>query len=601
LPEARQRNKVVVNLAWSLTSATAAIVALVALVYLRDPAFQAGHGAEGDLGLAALNAVPPALFALLVLALTRRPLLAFWSAALLTFLLYTINDLKLASLATPLLPGDFAMLRQVDAGHGLLYHYVPTARTDLENYVLVLLATIAAIAIPLRLSMRLWPRVASAIVLVAASASLIAGTPAWPALYSNERFDFQPWAPTFSADHAGLIASLLRYHWDVSATLDEPDRDGARALVVRHGDALDVSAAPAPPAGELPDIIVLQSESFFDAARLQGLEPDQIAPALRRLDAQATHGDLWVPTYGGGTIRTEFEVLTGIGMRYFPQVQYPYYEMATRALPTLADVLSARGYRTLAVHPNDPVFWNRATAFKAMGFDRFDDESQFGDAPREGFFVSDEALVDHILQRLDDDGPPAFIFAISMENHGPYDNSPGIDERRRDTEPVPPGTPPEAAAELRDYLYHLHNADRSLGRLADALGRRKRRSLLLFYGDHLPALTKTYQSTGFDDTNMPTGQPVPYLLLDTADRSEHVQDSASFFLPAQLLAAAGIHDRYFDVLDRVRDETAFGPGYVPAEDADLGALMRMRQAGEWPDLLLAAPASPETANAGPAP
>ncbi len=600
MPEARQRGTRI-NLAWSLTSVAATIVALIALVYLRDPAFQTGHGADGDLALAALNTLPIALFALLMLALTRRPLLAFWSAVLLILLLYTINDLKLASLATPLLPGDFAMLRQVDAGHGLLYRYVPTARADLENYALALLVTIAAIGIPLRLSMRPRPRIVLAIATLATSASLIAGTPAWPALYTDERFDFQPWAPTFSADHAGLIASLLRYHWDVSATLDEPDRAGARALVARHGDTPDASAAPATPAEELPDIIVLQSESFFDAARLQGLEPNQVAPALRRLDTQATHGDLWVPTYGGGTIRTEFEVLTGIGMRYFPQVQYPYYEMTTRALPTLASVLSAHGYRTLAVHPNDPAFWNRAVAFKAMGFQSFDDESQFADAPREGFFISDKALVDHILQRLDDGGSPAFIFAVSMENHGPYDSSPGIDEQRRDAEPAPPGTPPEAAAELRDYLYHLRNADQSLGRLADALGKRKRRSLLLFYGDHLPALTKTYEATGFDDTNMATGQPVPYLLLDSADRSERVRDSASFFLPSQVLATAGIRDPYFDVLERIRAETSFGADYTPAEDADLGALMRMRQAGEWPELQLAAPAPPDAGNAGPAP
>ncbi len=327
---------------------------------------------------------------------------------------------------------------------------------------------------------------------------------------------------------------------------------------------------------------MLQSESFFDASRLKGLEPDQVAPMLRQLNARSTHGDLWVPTYGGGTIRTEFEVLTGIALRYFPQIQYPYFSLVGTGLASLASILSAHGYRTLAVHPNDATFWNRAATFKVLGFSGFDDEGSFAGAPREGHFISDAALVEHILKRLDEGSAPTLIFAISMENHGPYDESPGIDEQRRDAMPVPAGMPEVAAARLRDYLYHLDNADRALGRLAHALAQRKRRSLLLFYGDHLPALPKVCQSAGFDDGAAETNQPVPWLLFDTANPHETVENTASFFLPATLLAAAGIRDRYFAVIGAVRTETRFGAEYTPAEDAYLGALMQMRQRGEWP-------------------
>jgi len=566
-------------LAWSLTGCVLACAALVALVYWLDPAFQPGHGAEGDVGLAALNALPLGLVVLLLFALTRRPLLACWCGALLAMLLQGINALKLEAVATPLLPSDFQLIGQLHGGGGLLGHYVPTDPADVKRYALTAIATLAAFALPLRVRLRGWPRGLFAGAVLAVGASLLAGFAPWQALYSSERLGFELWSPTHSTDHGGLFAALLRYHWEFSATLPEPDRAAAAALMGRHAQAPAPATAPA---GELPDIVVLQSESLFDPARLKGLEPSQTLPNLRRLAAQSTHGDLWVPTYGGGTIRTEFEVLTGVAMRYFPDVQYPYYKLAVPELPTLASVLGAHGYRTLAVHPNDAAFWNRAATFRTMGFEAFDDDSRFGGAGREGYFVSDEALVDHVLQRLDEGGAPAFVFAISIENHGPYDTSPGIDERRRDAQPVPAGTPPAAAAELRDYLYHAANADRALGRLADALARRQRRALLLFYGDHLPALNATYHSAGFDDGAAETAQPVPYLLLDTRAPREQVQSTASYFLPAQLLAAAGIRDAYFQTLDAVRAETRFGPSYAPAEDAGLGALMRMRQLGEWP-------------------
>lgn len=594
MPEAVPIRRVPV-LAAGAVGAVLAGAALVAFVYWLDPTFSAKQDAEADIGLAVLNALPLALVALLLFALTCRPLLACWCAALLALLLQTISALKLQAVATPLLPGDFQLIGLFNEGDGLLGHYVPTDPTSVKAYLLVTAVTIAAIALPLRARLRPRTRALLGAGALVVGVSLFAGSSPWQALYSTERLRFETWSPTHSIEHGGLIAALLRYRWELSTPLPEPDRAAAAALLAHYGGARPSAAVVGE---ELPDIVVLQSESFFDPARLKGIEPEQVTPMLRRLARQALHGDLWVPTYGGGTIRTEFEMLTGVGLRYFPQIQYPYYGLATRTLPTLASVLEAYGYRTLAVHPNDADFWNRAATFKTMGFQAFDDDRQFSAAPREGYFISDDALVDHILARLDEDDEQAFVFAISMENHGPYDASPGIDKHRRDQQPVPPGMSPAAATELSDYLYHADNADRSLGRLADALMRRGRRCLLLFYGDHLPSLNGVYENPGFDDEQLNTAQPVPYLLFDTAAKQERIENTSSFFLPARLLAMAGIRDAYFETLDAVRAETQFGPGYAPASDSGLGALMRMRQLGEWPPAQTAEPAQAAPVAAG---
>lgn len=571
---------IIKQLAGSFLGCGVAFLVLTSLVYWLDPAFLPDHGAAGDWELAALNALPIMLFTALMLIATRRPMFALWSGVFVVALLHAINALKMESLETPLLPDDFAQLGLLRASHALLAHYVPTSPQHIALYALIALATIGMALVPWRLSLPIRPRLVLGTALLAISTSLIAGTVPWQEVYSRERLGFQSWAPAKTADHAGLLASLLRYHWRFSTPLPTPDREAGAGLVERHGVKIDTAPLASTP--ELPDIIVLQSESFFDPSRLKGLEPDQVTPVLRSVEKRSMHGDLWVPTYGGGTIRTEFEVLTGIGMRYFPQSQYPYFALATHRVPNLAGILSAHGYRTLAVHPNDANFWNRTAAFKALGFDAFDDETSFGSAPRDGYFISDDALVDHVLRRLDEGTSPAFIFAISMENHGPYDERPNIDERRRDSMPVPGGLPDDATRRLRNYLYHVDNADRALGRLVDALAHRKRRSLLLFYGDHLPALSKVYKNLGFDDGVAEGAQPVPWLLFDTAHQNESVQATASFFLPATLLNAAGIREPYFEVIDAVRAQTHFGPEYTPAEDASLGALMQMRQRGEWP-------------------
>jgi hypothetical protein len=143
-----------------------------------------------------------------------------------------------------------------------------------------------------------------------------------------------------------------------------------------------------------------------------------------------------------------------------------------------------------------------------------------------------------------------------------------------------------AKLSLRGYLYHAENADRELGRLADALRARPRRTLLLFYGDHLPGLPDVYREAGFDDGAAANEEPVPWLLLDTADATRRERfDTAAFYLPALLLEVAGVRERYFTLLDTMRREDRVGRRWVPREDTGLGALMQLRQRGAFEALV----------------
>ena len=519
------------------------------------------------------NLVPPVLACLFLLALTRRPLLSAALALLLLYLLYVANAIKLGQLGTPLLPADFVLLAHLGDGGALLSLYVPR-RMQMVLVVVIGAMPLLALREPPWRRLRGLPRGLLLAAAVALATSLVSGTRPWSRVYAAEGHDFLSWSPEKSARTSGLPATLLRYAWTMPFALPEPDRAQARRLLAAYPPR-----EPAPVAtDELPDIVVVQSESFFDAARLRGLEAAQVLPEFRRLAAHARHGEVWVPTYGGGTIRTEFEVLTGLAMRYFPAVQYPYFRLTAQPMQSLASVLRARGYRTLVVHPNVRGFWNRASAFANMGFDAFHDLVDFAGADRVGHYVGDDALVDHLLEELGRTRQPLFVFAISMENHGPYHDYPNVDPARVAAQPAPSGLDAEAARALRGYLLHLENADRTLGRLADALERRPRRSLLLFYGDHLPALPLVYGQAGFDDGRHATEQPAPWLLYDTAGMRSAREDTAAFYLPALLLDAAGIVDGgFFDVLDGVRRADAPHLHWRPVDDEGLRALTLLRQ------------------------
>lgn len=492
------------------------------------------------------NAIPGLLLALVLLAFTRRWLFSLLIAFGMQALLYWINAQKVANLASPVVPADFHMLGQLS--HGGAHLLSGYAHLDARLAMALIAGLIALIALwryePPLISQRALPRSGIAACAAAALLSLCVGVPGWRVIYNRDALQFQPWSAQETARSSGVVSMLALYRLDYAGQHLKVDTDAARALLGKTEPAVRAAMA-AGNDGTRPDIVIVQSESFFNPGRMRGYASYQFIPNFERLAAQGESGPLYVPTFGGGTIRTEFEVLTGLPLRYFPQVQFPYLQIEAKVIPGLARTLRANGYTTLAIHDNNRSFWNRASALQRLGFDRFIAINDFPkNLPHDGHYVADSALTDEILAQLRDSGPPQLIFAISMEAHGPYDGNPGpINIAERDAIPVPAGVTGVAKTMLQTYLYHVHHADAQLGRLANVLSHRARPTLLMFYGDHLPALGQAFEVNGFKDSGDQLEQTGSWLIVDPAHpRGMPMQALAAWALPGQLLDRAGIRD-----------------------------------------------------------
>lgn len=516
------------------------------------------------------NALPGLLLAGLLLAMTRRVGWSFGLAFALQGVIYGVNALKAANLGMPLLPADFRMVGQLrKGGFHLLEGYLPHG----PWLYLALLAIIATLIAAWRLEPPLFARrtrgkrLASGTLLALTLGSLLGGWVGWAKLYNARVLWLEPWSAISTRNHSGLISELTLYRLQYSQQKPRPDRAIATQLIDQSAPALR-QRMQVPNATTLPDIVVVQSESFSDPSIMRGYANADLAPNLRRLAQHGASGALYVPTFGGGTIRTEFEVLTGLSLRYFDNLQFPYLQMNHKPVAGLVRTLDDHGYVTTALHGNDPAFWNRTAAFKALGFTHFLSRTAFPpDAPKDGKYMADSAMTDAIVRTLKDSGPPQFVFAISIEAHGPYDVEPA-NIAERDAIPVPAGITGENKRELQNYLYHLRHADHELGRLADLLAKRQRPTLLLFYGDHLPALANVYQADGFVNGKSMLDQAGIWLLVDPReeDASTH-DDTAAWLLPGKLLAAAGIHnDPYFALTELIGPTLAAltrAPGAAP--------------------------------------
>lgn len=557
------------------------------------------------------NAMPGLMLALLLLVVTRRILLSFGLAFLAQAVMYGVNALKVSNLGMPLLPADFRMVEQLrKGGLHVLGSYLPHSPWP----YLTLLGGIALVAAMWRYEPPLFAahtrgmRLTGGALLGAVLVTLVLGMPGWRHLYNGQKLWLEPWSASATTSHSGLVSSLVMFHLQDRRGKQKADPAAVSSLLQSTGDAVRARMqTPADPGSALPDIVVIQSESFFDPRIMRGYENAQLTPNLERLAAQGMSGPLHVPTFGGGTIRTEFEVLTGLSLRYFGNMQFPYLQMHDKVVPSMVRTLRSHGYETVAIHGNDPTFWNRNTAFKTLGFDRFVSQSSFpANAAMDGKYMADSAMTDEIMAQLKDAGPPQFLFAISLEAHGPYDTEP-VDRAARDAIPVPTGIEGKDKLELQNYLYHMRHADQELGRLADLLARRSRPTLLLFYGDHLPGLVGAYHTAGFADGQDMLSQAGTWLLIDPRNPGtpQHTE-MASWMLPGLLLERAGIHDDAYFALTQVLAPSLArltrAPGAAPTAldmqqaqfDKDMASIAVLRMKGKLDKLLPASLLPPST-------
>lgn len=501
--------------------------------------------------LALLNLLPVLILNAAFLVITRRIVLSHWLTVLTLGALYFVNHLKMQELATPLLPDDFRFLKTIGVSYSFFAQYLASARLQLCFAILALTITLLLVRRePAVAFLKGRPRWVMALGAVTLAISLAHGSSPWKTIYNAGWLQFEPWAPRDSAARTGIITNMLLFHWELrAAPPDATGLDHARRVIHERGLIASMPAAPVEQTA-FPDIIVVQSESLFDPSRLAGIQYDAL-PRLRAATHRAWSGNLQVPTFGGGTIRTEFEVLTGLPLAAFAGVRYPYLQLRRSEIPGLVRELKARDYRALAIHPNGGAFWNRNDAFRALGFDRFIDGDTFADAERHGHYVSDAALVDRVIAELDDSGSPQMIMAISIQNHGPYENVPLGAHSRPELRVA--GLDHSSQLALQTYIALIEATDAQLARLIQFVEARERRTLLLVYSDHLPPLNRVFAQVPFQDGGRPEEQTVPWLLFDNRSNEARTDDQPSWFLPAVVLERAGIRDsQYFELLREIR-------------------------------------------------
>lgn len=242
---------------------------------------------------------------------------------------------------------------------------------------------------------------------------------------------------------------------------------------------------------EHPNILFLQLESFIDPMTIQSIQLSQDpCPNFRRLMQTYSSGELTVPACGAGTANVEFEVLTGLSVKFFGPGEYPYKAvLKEKTGESLAYDLDSLGYTSHAIHNHRAVFYNRNSVFANMGFDTFTSVEYMKNVEKTPKnWAKDDVLTECITDALDSTDGRDMIYTISVQGHGKY---PPEQVLQKPVIEVTAAPSEELKWKYEYYVNQIYEMDQFVKALTDTLAKREEPTVLVMYGDHIPALDMT--------------------------------------------------------------------------------------------------------------
>lgn len=275
----------------------------------------------------------------------------------------------------------------------------------------------------------------------------------------------------------------LRY-----SALDKPE-DYSRSQVLELMEAYPTEAGD-PSVVRPTNLIVVMNESFADLTIFEGLKASEDpTPFLHSMEENTVRGWMYSPVTGGGTASVEFEYLTGFSTVFQPPHTVAYQLYAEEGMPSLAALAGSVGYDSTAFHPYKSSGWNRPIVYEDMRFDHQLYEEDVTDPYLVRRYVSDQSDYEMLYSITDrEEGDPAFIFNVTMQNHSSY--AQGWNNLEKTVTLSTEQRTADTTAE--QYLALMRASDDALRDLITHYERSSEPTMIVFFGDHQPPLKNAF-------------------------------------------------------------------------------------------------------------
>lgn len=285
-----------------------------------------------------------------------------------------------------------------------------------------------------------------------------------------------------------------------------------------------------------PNILFVQLEAFMDPTTIKEVTySEDPIPNFRKLTKLYTSGMASVPTTGGGTVRTEFEVMTGNNIDYLTPGEIPYSTiLKSKYYNSVATTLRSQGYKTHAIHNFQGNFYNRNKAYEKLGFEDFTSkEYMSGYELNEKDWVKDKILTKYIKKALDSTEGSDLVYTVTVQGHSSYPT----DAENYDFPIKVDGTlEQEKLNQLYYYVNQQKQTDDFIGDLVDMVDNMDEDTIILFYSDHMPNL-----EIFTDDDFYLDKFEAPYAFYANYDIEKYdIQEIESYELSSLMFKEAGL-------------------------------------------------------------
>jgi len=233
------------------------------------------------------------------------------------------------------------------------------------------------------------------------------------------------------------------------------------------------------------NVHIVLLESFWDANELKKAKFNQnpLSPEFRQLWKNAGHSHALTPVFGGGTANSEFEVLCGFPVS---KDNIKFERQLLNDVPCLPHILADKGYRTLASHPNVPVFWNRVNAYKRIGFQTYWSKQDFELDDMNEEFLADSSLYRQVTEKISgsiEAKQPVLDYIVTYFGHWNYP----LNEKR----PKQISSPSQVD-DVTAYANTTYYKSRELMGFINDMRKRDPDGIIVVFGDHLPSLGENF-------------------------------------------------------------------------------------------------------------
>ncbi|MDO4594617.1 MAG: sulfatase-like hydrolase/transferase [Tissierellia bacterium] len=280
--------------------------------------------------------------------------------------------------------------------------------------------------------------------------------------------------------------------------------------------------------GKKPNVVVVLSEALMD---YQGLgdnlyfsrDPLEYTKSLKE---NTISGTINMSVLGAGTIKSEYEVLTGNTLAFFPPGSDPSQQFIKEGSNSIVKLLKNQGYYCYGTHPQPGTNYSRNVSWEKLGFDKMDfldeyvnKDGKITNDMKIRNFISDHRVYEKALEEIKNEEKPVFEYLVTMQNHGGYfgtykegdiqvQNFRGA-VIKQDEEQV-----------MKEYANLVAQSDQAHKYFFENLEKSGEDTIVLIFGDHQPQKADIFLTHGYGEYDDVQSHWTPFRIWANYDIKE---------------------------------------------------------------------------------